>query len=146
MKGSTVMTKKKKIFSEEEQKILASNPFTLTVTETQIRFTVEFKQFILDEREKNGTKWKEIFRMAGYDPKMIGQARLEKITEKVRREAASPKGLHETASRKQYSKENERTQTKKAIKQLQDEILRLQQQIEFLKKTQMLDILLKDED
>lgn len=124
----------KKTFTEEEQEILRSNPFTLQVTENQIRFTVEFKRFLLEEREKNGTKWKEIFRKAGYDPEILGPIRIERIPAKVKKEAMSSRGLHETAAKTGYSKENERVQTQKAIRQLQDEVLRLQQQIEFLKK------------
>ncbi len=140
------MTSKRKLFTETEQEILRSNPFTLEVTERYIRFTVEFKKFLLDEREKNGTTFKNIFRKAGYDPEILGESRIVKISEQVRKEAKSPKGLHETVSKKHYTKENERVQTQKAIRQLQDEVLRLQQQIEFLKKTQALKALDKMED
>ena len=55
-------------FTPNQIEELKSNPFTLSVNELQIRFTVEFKKFLLAEREKNGTPWKEIFRKAGYDP------------------------------------------------------------------------------
>ena len=135
------MTRKRKLFTEQEIEILKQNPFTASVSERQIRFTVEFKRFLLSEHEKNGTPWKEAFRKAGYDPEILGKNRVQRAVERIREEAASPRGLHETVAKNHYSKENERVQTQKAIRQLQEEVLRLQQQVEFLKKTQMLDIL-----
>ena len=56
------MTRIKIPFTKEQKEVLESNPFTLSVNDYQIRFTVEFKKFLLAEREKNGTPWKEIFR------------------------------------------------------------------------------------
>ena len=133
-------------FTEEQLKDLKNNPFTLSVNEYQIRFTVEFKKFLLNEREKNGTPWKEIFRKAGYDPAVWGKCRIDAIAKAVRKEAVSPKGLHETVSKKSIEKGNERKQTQKAIQQLQEEVIRLQQQVEFLKKIQMLKVLEENED
>ena len=62
------MTRTKIPFTKEQKESLKSNPFTLSVNDYQIRFTVEFKKFLLSERGKNATPWKEIFRKAGYDP------------------------------------------------------------------------------
>lgn len=136
----------KKLFTEEQLKELKNNPFTLSVNESQIRFTVEFKKYLLDEREKNNTPWKEVFSKAGYDPDVFGKPRIDGIIRKVRKEAASPKGLHETTNVKAYKKDDERKQTQKAIEQLQKEVLRLQQQVDFLKKIQMLKVLEENED
>lgn len=132
-------------FTPNQIEELKSNPFTLSVNELQIRFTVEFKKFLLAEREKNGTPWKEIFRKAGYDPETIGKDRMYAVIKAVRKQAASPEGLHETITIKKLEKGNERKQTQMAIKQLQDEVIRLQQQVEFLKKIQMLKVLDEDE-
>lgn len=140
------MNKNKIPFTQEQKEVLQKNPFTLSVNDYQIRFTVEFKKFLLSEREKNGTPWKDILRKAGYDPDMFTKTRIDSIVRNIRMEAESPKGLHETASSKALLKEDERKQTKKAIKELQEEILRLQQQVEFLKKIQMLKVLEENED
>lgn len=140
------MTRKRTLFTEQQIEILKQNPFTASVSESQIRFTVEFKRFLLNEREKNGTQWKHIFQKAGYDPEILGKTRILRIVDRVRAEAASPKGLHDTVAKNHFSKENERVQTQKAIRQLQEEVLRLQQQVEFLKKTQMLSVLDEIED
>jgi len=136
----------KNLFTEEQLKELKNNPFTLSVNERQIRFTVEFKKYLLDEREKNNTPWKEVFSKAGYNPDVLGKSRIDAITRSVRKEAASPKGLHETTTVKAYKKGDERKQTQKAIEQLQKEVLRLQQQVDFLKKIQMLKVLEERED
>lgn len=136
----------KNLFTEEQLKELKNNPFTLSANESQIRFTIEFKKYLLEEREKNGTPWKEVFRKAGYDPDVLGKARRDAIIQTIRKEAASPKGLHETTSLKAYTKGDERKQTQKAIEQLQKEVIRLQQQVDFLKKIQMLKVLEENED
>ena len=128
-------------FTKEQKEALESNPFTLSVNDYQIRFTVEFKKYLLAEREKNGTPWKEVFRKAGYDPEVLGKHRIDSITRAIKAEVNSPKGLHETTTVKKLNKDLERKQTQKAIQDLQNEVIRLQQQVEFLKKIQMLRIL-----
>ena len=139
------MSKLKVPFTPHQIEELKQNPFTLSVNEWQIRFTVEFKKFLLAEREKNKTPWKDVFRKAGYDPEVLGKDRMYAITKAVRRQAASPKGLHETIQKKKSKRENEHNQTRTAIKQLQEEVVRLQQQVEFLKKIQMLKVLEENE-
>ena len=140
-RGITVMTYAKISFTKEQQETLASNPFTLSVNDHQIRFTVEFKKYLLEERKKNETPWKEIFRKAGYDPDVLGKNRIDKIIQTVRKEAASPKGLHETTSKKALNKQVKKHHQQKEIEELQKEVVRLQQQIDFLKKIQMLRVL-----
>lgn len=133
-------------FTKEQKEVLERNPFTLSVNDYQIRFTLEFKKFLLSEREKNRTPWKEIFRKAGYDSDIFTKSRMDAIVRNIRKEAQSPKGLHETTSSKVLQKDDERKQTKKAIKELQEEVIRLQQQIEFLKKIQMLKVLEENDE
>lgn len=126
-------------FTPDEKAALAANPYTLSVTETQIRFTVAFKEYLLKEREAHGTTWKEIFRKAGYDPDVLGKSRIEKITANIRREAASERGLHETAARKKLSDRNlDEQHWRTAFRDLEQEVVRQGQMIEFLKKTQQL--------
>lgn len=128
-------------FTPEQREILQTNPFTLYVDEKRIRFTLEFKKFILKERETNGTPWKAVFRKAGYDPEILGDARITKAVASIRKEAASERGLHETMSKKALVKIDEKQKDKKAIRDLQKEVIRLRQEIEFLKKIQMLNTL-----
>lgn len=140
------MTRIRIPFTKEQKEFLESNPFTLSVNDYQIKFTIEFKKFLLAERQKNNTPWKEIFRKAGYDPDIFGQTRISAIVRNIQAEAKSPKGLHETSPSKQLDKTIEKKQTQKAIRELQDEVIRLQQQIEFLKKIQMLRVLEENDE
>ena len=139
------MSKLKVPFTPKQIEELKRNPFTLSVNEFQIRFTVEFKKFLLAEREKNNTPWKDVFRKAGYDPEVLGKDRMYAVIKGIRKQAASPEGLHETISKKKTLKGSERKQTEMALKQLQEEVVRLQQQVEFLKKIQMLKVLEENE-
>lgn len=133
-------------FTPEQKIALEANPFTLHVTDYKIWFTIEFKQYMIEERTKNHTKWKDVFRKAGYDPDVLGKARIDYITKSVLKEAASPEGLRETISRKPVRKSTDHQQLRVAIRDLQSEVTRLNQQIEFLKKTQLIRQLDKKED
>lgn len=133
MKGVTAMAN---LFTPEQQAILRMNPYTLSVSDRQIKFTVEFKRFLLNELSKPDITQKQAFRNAGYDPDIIGKSRMQGIIKNVRNEAASPKGLHETGISKdklaQMDLSKKRTDT--SIKALQDEVIKLQQEVRFLKK------------
>ena len=133
-------------FTPKQKEALAANPFTLSVNDYQIRFTIEFKKYLLAERERNGTPWKVIFQKAGYDPEILGTKRMEAIIRRIRDEAASVQGFRETASQKTKSRDFEQKNSQKAIQELQTEVIHLQQQIEFLKKIQMLKVLEEDEE
>ena len=123
-------------FTPDEIAKLAANPYTLSVNEYQISYTVAYKKYVLAEREAHGTPWKEIFRKAGYDPDILKGRRIESTVANIRREAASERGLHETASSKKFAdKDLEKQQMKTAIRDLQKEVIRQGQMIEFLKKT-----------
>ena len=125
-----------KLFTEEEQAILRANPYTLCVSADKIKYTIEFKRFILNEVQKPGVTHTRAFRNAGYDPDILGEGRIRASVKAFRREAASPKGLHETGPSKDTlaKKDLEKKHTKTAIKDLQHEVIKLQQEIEFLKK------------
>lgn len=128
------------LFTEEQQAILNSNPYTLSVDAYRIRYTVEFKQYLLSEIEKPDVSFRDAFKKAGYDPEMLGYERMKGAVKIARAQAASPRGLHETGpSKEKLSKidlKKKRTQT--AIKELQDEVVKLRQEIEFLKKISIL--------
>lgn len=123
------------LFTPEQQEILRANPYTLAVTDRQIRFTVAFKRFILNEYAKPGITLKQAFRNAGYDPDMLGRYRIRSCIQNIREEAASPKGLRETTRSSKLAEEDlSRKRTQTAIKELQRELLKTQQELAFLKK------------
>ena len=112
------------------------NPYTLSVTDKQIKFTIEFKRFLLDELAKPGVSYKQAFRNAGYDPNILGRSRILSVVCSVRKEAASPKGLRETGPSKVRLAEQDlsKRQMRASIKELQNELVRTQQELEFVKK------------
>jgi hypothetical protein len=124
------------LFTPEQQEILRANPYTLSVNDRQIRFTIEFKRFLLNEIEKPGITHKQAFRNAGYDPDILGHSRVQSIILHLRRQAASPGGLRETGpSRDRLAKEDlSKKRTETAIRELQKELLKTQQELAFLKK------------
>lgn len=132
------MTKTK--FTEEQQEILRSNPYTLSVNDDMIRFTVSFKKFVLEEKEKPGMTLRKIFVKANYNPELLGKNRMDAIFRRIRKQAASTTGLRETGkSTKSILKEDfSKQQTRTTIKKLQDHVAFLEQEIEFLKKISLL--------
>ena len=130
------MKKNKVPFTPDQKAALAANPYTLSVNDYQIRFTVPFKEFLLREREAHGTPWKEIFRKAGYDPDVLGEGRIDRIIGRIRKEEASERGLHETSARNKFEdKDLEKQRLRTAVRDLQEEVILLNQKVEFLKKT-----------
>lgn len=125
-----------KLFTKEEQESLRANPYTLSVNDRQIKFTLEFKRYLLNEISKPGVTHKMAFRKVGYDPDVLGVTRIESLISKIRKQAASPKGLHETGpSRSRLAeKDLSKKRTDAAIRELQRELLKTQQELAFLKK------------
>ena len=125
-----------KLFTKEEQECLKANPYTRSISDRQIKFTLEFKKYLLSEISKPNVTHKMAFRKAGYDPDMLGKQRIESIVYSLRRQAASPQGLHETGASKARLAEQDlsRKRTETAIKELQRELVKTQQELAFLKK------------
>ena len=58
-KGCTVMAN---LFTNEQQEILRANPYTLSVNDRHIKFTIPFKRFLMNEYSKPGVTLKQAFR------------------------------------------------------------------------------------
>ena len=74
--------------SEEEVKILRQNPYVSDVEETRIIYTNEFK-FLFMKEYLEGKKPTQIFREAGFDPKMLGSKRIERAAHRWRESYAA---------------------------------------------------------
>lgn len=72
-------------FSEEEIRELEANPFTFKVSEAQISFTKEFKELFSKEYSE-GLVPRMIFQKHGYDPKVLGRARITGFQQLIRKE------------------------------------------------------------
>lgn len=123
------------LFTPEQQDELRANPYTLSVNDRQIKFTVAFKRYLLNEYSKPGITLKKAFRNAGYDPDVLGPYRIRSIINRIRKEAASPEGLREKVQKSRLAEQDlTRKRQETAIRELQRELVKTQQELAFLKK------------
>ncbi len=130
------MSRSRKKFTEEEIRLLASNPYTYRISETTIRFTLAFKEEFL-RRYKDGHSPKQIVRDLGYEVEMLGARRVEGLRDHIVKESLSAAGLHEGtlhAKIQPRSRDYTTLPEGKAIEYMQHELLYLRQEVEFLKK------------
>lgn len=132
----------KKLFTPEQVEQLLSNPFTHNATPTTLIFTKEFKEFFYKQMTENNLSTPKIMKLAGYDPDMIGGARMDKFRMAVRHEAESPEGFqnprkpsHEEQLKREAAEIEKAKNTEAKLQALQSKVEHLEAQIEFLKKT-----------
>lgn len=83
--------------SKEELQILKENPYVLDAIETRIVYSNEFKHHFMKEYN-SGKKPTQIFREAGFDPKMLGSKRIERCAHRWRESyAAGTLGVYQDA-------------------------------------------------
>ena len=129
----------KKRFTPEEVRQLSENPYTLSVTESRISFTLEAKKKIL-ELYGSGKSLRQTLTEMGYDVEVLGHGRMKSIIKNIQAEAESEEGLHQgykrEVKRKQLSTEelsNLGVDEVSVIK-LRNEVVYLRAEVEFLKK------------
>ena len=135
--------KKKPSYTTEQVEILAQNPYTHVVTPHKITFTLEFKEFFVDQVKNHGLSAPKTLKAAGYDTSMFTRAAIDNIRRKILAEASSPeglkppRGLSQADRTKAFAQKNlDAQRTSTSIKEMQQRIVHLEQQIEFLKKIQ----------
>lgn len=82
----------RKMFTQEQVRIMAENPYTLHVSTTQITFTNAFKEEFW-QRYQEGDTPRTIMYDLGYDPEVLGRNRLSGIQNVVCKQAVSAKGF-----------------------------------------------------
>lgn len=125
-----------KQFTIDEIKILKQNPYTKNVTGNYIRFTVEFKEKFLEMR-KEGMLPRNIVKQLGYDIKILGEARINGISQHIKEQARSADGLRENRIYN-FSNKNNNTPSKVLI-HLESEVEYLKSEIEYIKKIIQID-------
>ena len=84
----------KHFFTEEQQDILRSNPYTKFVSSKTLKYTDEFKEEFC-RKYLEGFSAREIFEQAGYDLNMIGEGRIHNTTQLILKdikESTNPRG------------------------------------------------------
>lgn len=125
-----------KQFTMNEIKILKQNPYTKNVTGNYIRFTVEFKEKFLEMR-KEGMLPRNIVKQLGYDINILGEARINGISQHIKEQARSADGLRENRIYN-FSNKNNNTPSKVLI-HLESEVEYLKSEIEYIKKIIQID-------
>ena len=124
----------RKMFTQEQVRIMAENPYTLHVSITQITFTNAFKEEFW-QRYQEGDTPRTILYDLGYDPEVLGRNRVNGIQNVVCNQAVSAKGFHERPQRKRLEMlEGENGTTQTHLRQMQHRLKYLEQEVEFLKK------------
>jgi hypothetical protein len=126
-----VNMKKKPLFTEEQIKILAENPYTRKVGAYTITFTPAFYRDMCMMREK-GMPFRLIFKEHGYDPDMLGKRRVYYVGEQIK--GKTPADFPDERPLKSKVIHFDERSDKRAMKQMQHEIQYMKQEIEFLKK------------
>ena len=123
--------------------LLAQNPYTHVATSQRGVFTLEFKEFFVDQVKNHKLSTTKILKAAGYDPSFFTKSALDSIRRHILLEAASPeglkppRGLSQTEQTKAYAEKNlDAQRISTTIKEMQKRIVHLEQQVEFLKKIQ----------
>ncbi len=109
----------RKMFTQEQVRVMAENPYTLHVSTTQITFTNTFKEEFW-RRYQEGDTPRTIMYDLGYDPEVLGRNRLSGIQNVVCKQAVSAKGFHERPQRRrgEGSAEGGDTTTQAQLRQI----------------------------
>ena len=124
-------------FTPQELEVLRANPYTLRADPETVKFTYAFKIKFWELYQTNPHPPK-ILKELGYDPEMLGESRINGISQKIRNEARSKYGLRDRASKRtvdELTPEERAVLTQEQIvNRMQDEIKYMRQELEFLKK------------
>lgn len=123
----------RRMFTEDQVRRMAENPYTLHVSTTQIKFTKAFKEEFWRRYQEGDTPRKIMYDL-GYDPQVLGRNRLSGIQNVVCKEAVSVEGFHEGTPRKSVETPDDDDTTQAQLRRMQHQIKYLEQEVEFLKK------------
>lgn len=133
---------RKNPFTEEQIRVLEQNKFTHHVSPNRIVFTLEFKEFFMEQRTIHKKSAPAILKEAGYDISFFSRGNIDSIRRHIVDEAESdsglktPRGLSSEQKIAAFEAKNLAQQrTEVTIKEMQERIVHLEKQVEFLKKT-----------
>ena len=123
-------------YTEEEMTVIRCNPFTSRVSSRGVVFTLAFKEFVMENIDKPKMTCRKLFKLAGYPDGIFSLTAMNRMVQRIRREAMSPQGLQEPPALKGTAPRKKQTHTE--VKELKERITILEQQVNFLKKSQWL--------
>lgn len=121
------------ILTPEELDILKANPYVSDVEESRIIYTNEFK-FLFIQEYQNGKKPTQIFKDAGFDPKVLGAKRIERAASRWKKsyEAGGLGSYQDGTVRK--NKEIQNLKDNFQYEKYLDVLKKQQKRIEFLER------------
>lgn len=137
MGGTTTVTRNRSKFTKQQVDAFQANPYTYRISESTIRFTLEFKKESWKRYQADQSP-SRILTDLGYDVDALGKRRVQAIWDHIRKEAASPEGLHEgnapCRKHRPHSTDYSAVPKEQAVELMQHELLCLRQEMEFVKK------------
>ena len=131
-----------KKFTEAEQQVLAQNPFTISVTATNLYTSKEFKEKFLQRYLIGDKSPRQIVSELGYDPEILGFNRITGIHHHIMGKYKAGEPLEDGGYRQRIKGRQavilHQTELESgnhdAVKQLRAEVSYLRQEVAFLKK------------
>lgn len=129
------------IFDEEEIKNLKQNKYVKNVTENNITYSKEFKEYFINER-KNGKGPTRIFIEGGFNPYILGYNRINSFAKRMRKIEKNNLSFNDnrgknSTGRAKKTKEKELS-VEEQLDKLKHENLMLKAENDLLKKMEFL--------
>lgn len=121
-------------YTKKQIKELSNNPYTYSVDEKRIFFTIEFKKEFWTKYQA-GMSPRAILKDSNYNLEYFGQKQIDSIVQRIKKEALNGEFTEGySRNRRLAIKEPSIDNSPHTIKQMQNELLFLRQEVDFLKK------------
>ena len=130
-----------KRFTAEQIRFLKQNPYTAYVSDSVIKFTLDFK-IRLAEAINNGERIRSFIQETGYDYDMLGEDRINAVVSRMRKELRAgntPRAVNKKRKSHPDLSDYKSMTAEDAMIHMQNEILYLHQELDFIKKIIELD-------
>ncbi len=133
-------------FTSEQIEYLRVSPHVVSVTETTVNFTPEFRKLFYEQLH-SGRKPEVIFALCGIDPEVLGPGRIRGFIQSVEAQAAEEKGFSDLGGKSDTERESTSSEHSteadsmdldaliKENNELKREIFFLKEQIKLILKT-----------
>lgn len=120
-------------FTDEEVKLLQSNPYVKKVTKKSIAYSEEFKELFIDDYE-NGMPPSSIFKKYGFDLNVLGENRRSSFVKRVKKQSKRIEGFKDLRKENTGRPSTKELSESEIIERLKHENKILQQENDFLKR------------
>lgn len=121
----------KNYFTPEQVEQLKKNKYVKRVSEKAITYTEEFKEIFIKEYN-TGKLCSQILIEMGFDPKVLGIARIKSISDRTRKQAKRPEGFKDTRSTESGRPIERELSPEEQMERLKQENEILKAKVEFL--------------